>query len=233
MSTKIYYAWRVKHKDLERFIEEFRNHVFNAGVDYVNNLVADNPKEPPSHIIENIGLEKARRVMEIREIVKTLYKDSLARYPLFDMGCGLRIFLDGTYFNILPWGGYHFYKDFSSEVGKDWSYWNNSDRPDDISSREWKRREASWGSVNESYSILCNVLGIKEWRDRYEFFRFYGNKMELSFEGLEFVKEFELEIRHYINSIRKVLEHKTFDPEWKTSTLETLDQIEIKLKLKD
>lgn len=37
----------------------------------------------------------------------------------------------------------------------DWSYWNNSDRPHDISAEEWGRRRTSWG-----HALRHDVLGM-------------------------------------------------------------------------
>lgn len=36
----------------------------------------------------------------------------------------------------------------------DWSYWNNSDRPDDVSDEEWESRRASW-----DYALRHDPLG--------------------------------------------------------------------------
>lgn len=234
MSIKVHYAWRIKAKDLEKFMGEFRTHVFNVGVDFFNNLVAVNLKDPPAHIVEKIGLEKAKRVMEIREVVETLYEQSLSpfRNPSVDLECGLRIFPDGSFFNIRPWGEYHMFKDFSSEVGKDWSYWDNSDKPEGISSKEWARRKTSWNRVDDSFVISCTVLGIKEWGDRYNFLKFYATKMKLDFRGLEFVREYEVQVKKCIGVVRGLLEPKDFECKGKDIVLDTLDQLEIKLKLK-
>lgn len=48
---------------------------------------------------------------------------------------------------------------------EDYSYWNNSDRPDDISDAEWNRRGEVWKVIlEESYpKLYLSVVSVEDW----------------------------------------------------------------------
>lgn len=91
--------------------------------------------------------------MALKERDENPYSDSLLRE--FDFSCKLKLFASEEKVLIIPYYKKNSYYKFLSEHFSEYSYFNNTEKPEDISSKEWKERRDSW---LESFDI--NKKGV-------------------------------------------------------------------------
>lgn len=148
MSTKIYRGVRfpkhrlaeftrlVRLRGLEKIYKETWRRVKAIDMD------AEKPKEiKAKHPDRKDWTIKTQIVMDM---IKKAGQGA-TRTPWIDMECGWRVWLPekGRYALAVPWG------EALTEIKlpgwvEDYGYWDNTDRPDSVSAREWLRRRKNW-----------------------------------------------------------------------------------------
>lgn len=141
MSTTIYYAWKVEINKLNEFIDFVRQRVLNHFKTVVLELM-------PQITQEDINQQ--------REQHPYYHNDEELRLEcLFDiyrmnsngnMTSTLNIWLHENYAYIIPVG---YYKWFDVPPNtEEFRYWNNTDRPKELSEEEWDFRRETWNNIN-------------------------------------------------------------------------------------
>jgi len=112
---------------------------------------------------------KARWLI-IEEWIKEDAKSMERGFFGIEMGC--QVFIHGRYAYIIPCGEDWLLKGFElPEFAEDFSYWNNSDRPDELSDREWNRRGRTWDKIigtgrdEARRRLIYDVISIPKGRE--------------------------------------------------------------------
>jgi len=134
MSTKIYYACRVRIPQLNRLIDFMRDQMFRLAADMFS---------------RSYGLE-------LGEDQKTAFNrafDQLASTPEefrnIDLECGLNVWIHGHYSYIIPIATKAILREIHwPEFAEDYSYWNNTEEPDGVTRSQWANRGKTWGRIN-------------------------------------------------------------------------------------
>lgn len=151
MSTKIHYGVRFPLSRLGEFAEKTRIRGLKAVETRARELL-DAMKDPKLSKAD-LKLEKKERENKLRwkkagkliELLREAAKDP--QRSIFDLTFGWNLYIaPGAMFVLAsPWGS------MSREAGKlvpkwveEYGYWDNTDRPDEISARKWRQRELDW-----------------------------------------------------------------------------------------
>jgi hypothetical protein len=169
MSTKIYRAWRyekghliwpfIRHVRAKAF-ETTRECIKAVYADFQKNVKKDSPVYT-SYLEKYQGNEAVALVMIAREGIRSTYMpQGLGSPALVDLDVSLTIREYEKQLYLIPYTGTHAQGAFDfldDEVGvHDFSYWNSSDKPEDLSDEEWERRKVTWDAIG---------LDPPEWRD--------------------------------------------------------------------
>lgn len=157
MSIKIYEAYKIPITKLNSFLEEARDQTFKFAGKYIDNLMSfikpelievEWNRKYPTGVAK--GCEKSSRKRIAFELVeKEIIKASLStlKNP-FDIECGFNIWLKGKFAYIIPIFPNHIGKNFKyPKYAKDYCYYNNTDRPKNITSKQWEDRYKNWESL--------------------------------------------------------------------------------------
>ena len=163
MSTKIYYAWKIPVNQLNKFIDIVRPQIFNKAVELVK-IIMCSEYVLPTDIAEDLkkGIpEKAARFRKAIKVIEEVSKKD-TRSPGQDIDFALNIWLRGKYAYIIPVGEEYFKSILKlPKWAKDFSYWNNTDKPDNVSSKKWRLRSHTWNEVcllNHNTRRLCHSI---------------------------------------------------------------------------
>jgi hypothetical protein len=67
---------------------------------------------------------------------------------LFNCDCGWNIWFHDGLAYVIPWGEDHRMKQLDVPGwAEEYGYWNNTDKPDDITDEEWDKRSDTWDAV--------------------------------------------------------------------------------------
>jgi hypothetical protein len=174
MSTKIYNAWRVSLIRLNGFIDSFHDHCWEQ---VVNSLVAYIPlvkedlvgTEPDWADGDRVNVFETRRRFDLlmnaaEDLAKLSGQHSFSG---LDLEASLNIWVRGRYAYCIP------VTDLSIPIrdwnpppyARDYSYWDNSDRPEDVSPKEWRARKSIWkklclrtGKQDHNARRLCHPV---------------------------------------------------------------------------
>jgi hypothetical protein len=141
MSTKIYNAWRFPHSNLADFIDQIHAHMMEKIISQAKKLMEGVDKD---YHPDKPG--------QLKKILFNAYILSKSHYRIFNFDCGVNLYPQKRWIYALPYGGYYTFETFEPN-GKnieEYSYWNNSDKPDEISTRSWNTRAKNWDLALES-----------------------------------------------------------------------------------
>jgi hypothetical protein len=175
MSTKIYEAYRLPIKNLNKFLERAKNHSINKVSERVQMLM-DNMKPEGFY---KVLLKKYKEEKYIKEhfndgspsrytqfdVVMDCCKEAAAgsrRDPIFDIECGwtARLYDDDAF--LIPYGEGYLRKGFRKpKLTKDFSYWNNTDKPTNVSNAEWDRRYKTWNKLFKLPVMMFHIVDLK------------------------------------------------------------------------
>lgn len=120
-----------ENKMYEAMLDHFKSH--SSLLNYLNN-----------HYNEEIEAEFQAKV------TKTMQSPHFTPDEEYELECGLSIWLWNDKVVVKPYGLSKFkYSEWPRYV-KDFSYWNNCDKPDDVDGREWGRRSRFFGTTIDS-----------------------------------------------------------------------------------
>lgn len=160
MSTKIYDGVRFPKVKLDEFVREVRirglNKVYDAALKWVKRIDAKSDNylalqaEQPNWTDLHIRIH----------LVTQMIKDAAAsgqRAPWIDVECGWRIWLPpGRFALAIPWGEQLVSIDLPEWV-EEYGYWNNTDSPEGMTARRWRRRKKDWQIACEPW---CRNHGL-------------------------------------------------------------------------
>jgi len=146
MSTKIYYGMVYNGSLMEAIetIQKWRNSI-----------------EP------NISIKDYSKIREMYEEIKrnlSELESTIQLIPYHDIVLAIPFFTEELYlFNRKenPMSFEKMYEKFMKETGfEEYGYWNNTDKPDDVSEDEWDERERVWDEVIDYIPIKTYGVSI-------------------------------------------------------------------------
>jgi len=151
MSTKIYYGYKifVNQEDLMPFLVDFKNRIqddVNTGIFTLSQILFAYERIYELFGIANEEYAKIRK--QLQRIYTDTIKWSIAIIPRKDY------FLAILYFPNSAWID-EFEKDKRVEY---YGYWNNSDKPEDITEEEWEQRRKEWECLSYGVPVCREAL---------------------------------------------------------------------------
>ena len=157
MSTKIYYARKFPLEKLAEFMAFVRPEMFKrigqeieklmAGVEssYVEAELAKNLCAPE----REESVKRTIRFLKAQELIRWRRPEKAdPGYPLYSVDCGWNIYLFKGNCYAYVWGHEKLHNDIEyPEWAEDYAYWNNTDRPDEITDEEWNARGDTWHEI--------------------------------------------------------------------------------------
>jgi hypothetical protein len=70
----------------------------------------------------------------------------------FNFDCSINMFLYEGNFYIIPYNPVRNFKAPKIDGVKDYSYWNNTDEPENMDGKEWKNRGITWDRITEDWN---------------------------------------------------------------------------------
>lgn len=148
MSTKIYYAWRIPWSRFDQALEIAHDAMFRGVMRLVRQFLRKCSREDVLKYYVDLKAEDARITlgMKLSVVEDQLRNDGFELWK--EVGCGWRIWFDGKHAYLIPWGSHEILgKMRLPKWFRDYSYWNNTDRPDRVTQREWDARQRTWERV--------------------------------------------------------------------------------------
>lgn len=157
MSTKIYTAWRCRAKAFDRVLAELHSHAENYAVGVVKEQAGRLFQKDVNREIRTIikpgtdpwGWSQLRKdkVTRVRMVLENCVEASRQPQRTFtDIDASLNVWYDRGWFYIIGYGECWGF-DYNPVAAEDYRYWNNTDRPDDLTPRQWRARGAAWNRV--------------------------------------------------------------------------------------
>lgn len=184
MSTKIYYAWRTPIREFNKFLADYRAGCFAKAAAEVREL-AD--RQTPDEVRRHYRLALGKRRLsgedadfvlanegKIRATMVLVEATQASRSPyrsVFGLDCFLTVFLRGRYAYAIGRG------DIVPDVPyQNYCYYNNTDRPEDVSAREWASRRKVWNELCDRWGqkLIQSVVDLKEGVGTFEIARAMG-----------------------------------------------------------
>jgi hypothetical protein len=145
MSTKIYEGYKIPIRKLNDFIAFTHKYNVKKKAELVDVLMSCEPEftETPTYEVKNLA--RWKRHQTFSNVIKKCYDASLQSLRSeYDIECGLNIWIykDNAY--VIP---------INCDYGKvpkfaeDYSYWNNTDRPETVSAAAWAGRCRVWEKI--------------------------------------------------------------------------------------
>lgn len=151
MSTKIYYARRVPIGRLNTFIDEMRGQWQRRITRRLREimLVMDlEGWEPPPGTANPYLAEQRERYNRAMDLAEKASRSSI-RNPFHDIDCSLNVWLYRSHAYVIPCGESWMVDHIRwPKPSVDFSYWNNTDPPANISDRRWNYRRSVWDRIN-------------------------------------------------------------------------------------
>lgn len=201
MSTKIWTAWRVPKTRLNEALDTLHDHYWKQIVKHFGLLIdaVDVVKLKEKYPKLDETNKKSLAWYAGWEVTDTLTKintECKAKHtPLpsnFDMCVSFNIWLHGKYAYIIPYAPYGWTESFDRRLPKwfeDFHYQNQTDRPDDITAREWSNRARVWNNI-----CLGDYRERTDWNARRLTYTVYENDtgfmtaLTMSYEGHKYAK---------------------------------------------
>jgi hypothetical protein len=193
MSTKIYYAYRVKKSRFIEFLDLAHDQMFELALGHVKESMKTIriDEEKYKKDIEKYAPNNKRKQARMRKwrqfdaVMKHCEKASQRMERDFhDVDCGLNIWLHGHHAYVIPIGPYWILDNIKfPKWVEDYSYWNNTDPPKSVTERQWGARRDTWDKI-------CTGHGKSDHNAR----RLYHGVIDLERRG-SYVSHTELQMR--------------------------------------
>lgn len=157
MSVKIYDGLRVKSEKIVDFLDWSRDFCIGFVKNQIEGFMAAVPDEdvpaPKSHVDSKEKAEIYDRSKRLQIVMKEVEKASKSSYTdVYDLDCGLNLWVhpsDG-YIYVVPIANYRIVRKLMSglpEWVEEFSYWDNTDTPENVSYKDWHLRGKKWAEV--------------------------------------------------------------------------------------
>lgn len=146
MSIKIYTAWRCPTPHINTVLTQYRE----ACLDFASRELR---KEIKLRRVPRIMSKKPedRRNLEtnVRKILIQSVEASKSheRGNDFDFDASLNVWFEDLYALIIPYTEMNVYVTQVPKYAENYCYYNNTDRPKDVSEQQWKQREKDWNKA--------------------------------------------------------------------------------------
>jgi hypothetical protein len=161
VSTKIYEAWKIPIRSLVGFTSGFRAITMKGAVsttslimDEVNpDAIIFNLFDDPTDRVAMCKKEGWREYSALVSIMTTFMLASDKGIRFMNWDTSFNVWLDGRWAYIIPYlGGYKIPKGSLDRMirsldGVEYRYWDNSDKPSNLSRKEWSSRARTWDKV--------------------------------------------------------------------------------------
>lgn len=185
MSTKIYEAYRIPLDRLNEFISYVRPQMMHRVGEYMYELMIGIKNEVVDEIYRDKypdgaaeGREENAKLYIRLEKVEEMMKEDLIKRPyersIFDPVCGLNIWILDQNAYIIP--VFTSLRGLSDKIDYpdfafDYSYWNNTDQPENVTDEDWEKRRDTWeelclgdtlsGSGHNSRRLYHDVISVE------------------------------------------------------------------------
>jgi hypothetical protein len=163
MSMKVYYAWKVPADEINTALNSLNDQAIKQEHEFLQEIYDNVPDEKVQEKIDE-GSKHSEEVIRLSLAIAVAMTHNKLTYPYGDIppnaACNMWFF-EG-YWYIIPYGNYK----WEVPVGfQDFAYWNNVDKPEDISDEKWSHRAEVWDSILENeYELKCGHVMLKyEW----------------------------------------------------------------------
>lgn len=156
MSTKIYYAWRIEGLRTLKAIHVFGRHVLAPAI---REMVKDNLRKCME------GSDLTGKELRQDYTKKFVFQEDTRLKQLFSPKIEMGFYPSRRGVMLIPFceGDLHgvTVREYLNNLEncKPWRYWNNSDKPDDVSRREWRQRRDDWESLFDEPGNRCPLFG--------------------------------------------------------------------------
>ena len=202
MSTKIHNAWRIPRKFLERFIKHVHPLCFKECVKKFYDLTI---KMHDAKKIREVTIEKYQirdgeepnptliwmTMMENMQGIAHKFAEA-DRWNRFGVDCYFDIWIHGRFAYIIPRMDHDVLaklKESLPSYAEDFRYFDNTDKPPDISQKEWRHRRTVWTKVcigsDMDWNATCLVHTVVEGFDTWNFACLSTAAEKLYLEGQE------------------------------------------------
>lgn len=176
MSTKIYHAWRSRHRTFYLALEGLRGKAFEYAAKTVRAEIKGFDKARFEAEYKAFLKEKEqkdsrllRRIFQVRAAF-SLAQDasrSLERLNPCEIDASLNVWLYGDHVYAIGYGEcWNQFDRYVPPGAEDYCYWNNVDRPDDVSAPAWRQRGKTWdaafGDNWDANRLVHQIIDAKE-----------------------------------------------------------------------
>jgi len=157
MSTKIYYAYRIKKDKWIEFIDIIHDQMLGLTLKHVEDMMKiveiDEEKvklEIKKYAPLNKNKQKNIRKWAEFEVVMD-YSEKATAHPernLFNIDCGINFWMHGHYVYAIPIAPYHILDKLNLPKWVEDYAWNNTDEPVNVTDKQWQARGDTWKKVN-------------------------------------------------------------------------------------
>lgn len=159
MSTKIYRAWRLPVSKLNHFLGELEKQILPITMKRFTRMTSTLKTGKVFEVVEErAGRMDINRLSDIpfhwSEAAELLaVKASNTIVPsAFIMDSGLNIWIRRGKAYVIPYFHCHGLKSVTlPDYVKDYSYWDNVDKPESITSRDWSARGRLWETITDDW----------------------------------------------------------------------------------
>ena len=156
MSTKVYEAYRFPKDKLNDFVEFIDETILPELLDYGFYIFSSIKNKTINEILEKKDMQDlevsdlSKREIAFEHLIQKGIRSNFRN--MYDLIVSYNFWIKGDYVYTIPYNMQNVcpnieYPDYVEE----YSYWNNTDRPKDISEEEWEKRGRLWDYINSSW----------------------------------------------------------------------------------
>lgn len=157
MSIKIYDGMiirgNINFPRIFKMVQEFQDICQMARKEFIRNFVLEQYQKCVQDNVLDFRSEKYKKTREIVDMFfrELLYGNFISLLPISSKKCLVLPYLNDSYFKR------EIYDKFLKDIGcEEYGYWDNSDRDENLTSRQWNQREKDWKNAFTD-RIFCNA----------------------------------------------------------------------------
>jgi len=183
VSTKIYNAYRFKKEKLNEFLEFIDDQILSSILEYGNKLFNNLTEHAIQKALEKKGMKGADfSDLFMRELAFEYYIDKAmesSTRDMMDLSASYNFWIRGDYVYTVAYVENWLYEDFDyPDWVEDFNYWDNTDKPEDVSQKEWDFREEVWEEINNNWDKgrLVHFIMTEDGHRRFELMNYIRDK---------------------------------------------------------
>lgn len=176
MSTKIYTAWRCRHRMFYLALDEIRKKAFEYAAKTVREEIkAFEPKVFEKAYKTFMKVKKQPDTPELRKLLQVrsamaaaqIASTSMERMHPCDIDASLNVWLYNDHVYMIAYGEcWNHVGNFVPSAAEDYAYWNNTDKPDHVTHQQWRQRGKTWdevfGDAWDSARLVHKIIEAKD-----------------------------------------------------------------------